>query len=78
MREKDRLMCFDITRLDSTCYRDSSRCCLRFAVIFASLLLSLIIQSNSPVGIAVLVVAAILLDIEVSANLVLSQRSIFR
>lgn len=50
---------------------------IALAVVFASLLLPLMIQNNSPVGIAVLVVAAILLDMGVSANLVLSQRSIF-
>ncbi|MDN9009039.1 MFS transporter [Brevibacillus laterosporus] len=50
---------------------------IALVVVFVSLLLPLIIQSSSPVGIAVLVVAAILLDMGVSANLVLSQRSIF-
>ncbi|OAJ72516.1 MFS transporter [Brevibacillus sp. SKDU10] len=50
---------------------------IALVVVFVSLLLPLIIQSSSPVGIAVLVFAAILLDMGVSANLVLSQRSIF-
>lgn len=50
---------------------------IALAVVIASLLLPLMIQSSSPVGIAVLVVAAILLDMGVSANLVLSQRLIF-
>ncbi|MEI4804430.1 MFS transporter [Bacillus sp. FJAT-51639] len=50
---------------------------IALAVVIASLLLPLMIRSNSPVGIAVLVVAAILLDMGVSANLVLSQRLIF-
>ncbi|ENQ3106301.1 Predicted arabinose efflux permease, MFS family [Bacillus sp. 491mf] len=50
---------------------------IALAVIIASLLLPLMIRSSSPVGIAVLVVAAILLDMGVSANLVLSQRLIF-
>ncbi|HDR8043622.1 TPA: MFS transporter, partial [Bacillus cereus] len=45
--------------------------------VIISLLLPLIIQSSSPIGIAVLVIAAILLDMGVSANLVLSQRLIF-
>ncbi|NIK69034.1 MFS transporter [Paenibacillus sp. BK720] len=42
-----------------------------------SVLLPLLIQTDSPLGVAVLVIAAILLDAGVSANLVLSQRSIF-
>ncbi|MGF9964423.1 MFS transporter [Bacillus rhizoplanae] len=50
---------------------------MALAVVIVSLLLPLMIQSSSPVGIAVLVVAAILLDMGVSANLVLSQRLIF-
>lgn len=50
---------------------------IALAVVITSLLLPLMIRSNSPVGIAVLVVAAILLDMGVSANLVLSQRLIF-
>ncbi|MCP1123328.1 MFS transporter [Bacillus sp. AFS018417] len=50
---------------------------IALAVVIVSLLLPLMIQSSSPVGIAVLVVAAILLDMGVSANLVLSQRLIF-
>ncbi|MBT2635019.1 MFS transporter [Bacillus sp. ISL-26] len=50
---------------------------IALGVVIISLLLPLVIQSSSPVGIAVLVVAAIMLDMGVSANLVLSQRSIF-
>ncbi|CCF16807.1 major Facilitator Superfamily protein [Brevibacillus laterosporus GI-9] len=50
---------------------------IALAVVLVSLLLPLMIRSSSPVGIAVLVVTAILLDMGVSANLVLSQRSIF-
>ncbi|MCM3156716.1 MFS transporter [Bacillus subtilis] len=50
---------------------------IALGVVVVSLLLPLMIQSSSPVGITVLVVAAILLDMGVSANLVLSQRAIF-
>ncbi|MEK5500048.1 MFS transporter [Bacillus sp. FSL M8-0168] len=50
---------------------------IALSVVIVSLLLPLIIQSSSAVGIAVLVIAAILLDMGVSANLVLSQRAIF-
>ncbi|PFM97247.1 MFS transporter [Bacillus cereus] len=50
---------------------------IALTVVIISLLLPLIIQSSSPFGIAVLVIAAILLDMGVSANLVLSQRLIF-
>lgn len=50
---------------------------IALAIVIISLLLPLIIRSSSPVGIAVLVIAAILLDMGVSANLVLSQRLIF-
>ncbi|MGG2064999.1 MFS transporter [Bacillus sp. S14(2024)] len=50
---------------------------IALAVVIISLLLPLMIRSSSPVGIAVLVFAAILLDMGVSANLVLSQRLIF-
>lgn len=50
---------------------------IALSVVIVSLLLPLIIQSSSPVGIEVLVIAAILLDMGVSANLVLSQRTIF-
>ncbi|MGN4753192.1 MFS transporter [Bacillus cereus group sp. MYBK220-1] len=50
---------------------------IALTVAIISLLLPLIIQSSSPIGIAVLVIAAILLDMGVSANLVLSQRLIF-
>ncbi|ACS98889.1 major facilitator superfamily MFS_1 [Paenibacillus sp. JDR-2] len=45
--------------------------------VIVSVLLPLLIQTSSPVGVVVLVIAAILLDAGVSANLVLSQRSIF-
>ncbi|MFF2794166.1 MFS transporter [Lysinibacillus xylanilyticus] len=47
-----------------------------FTVVI-SLLLPLIIQTSSPIGIAVLVVSSLLLDAGVSANLVLSQRELF-
>ncbi|MEC1274481.1 MFS transporter [Bacillus subtilis] len=50
---------------------------IALVVVVVSLLLPLMIQSSSPVGITVLVAAAILLDMGVSANLVLSQRAIF-
>ncbi|MDA2068399.1 MFS transporter [Bacillus cereus] len=50
---------------------------IALTVVIISLLLPLIIQSSSPIGIAILVIAAILLDMGVSANLVLSQRLIF-
>ncbi|HEK9103818.1 TPA: MFS transporter, partial [Bacillus pseudomycoides] len=50
---------------------------IALAVVIISLLLPLFIQSSTPFGIAVLVIAAILLDMGVSANLVLSQRLIF-
>lgn len=47
------------------------------ATVIVSALLPLLIRSSSPVGVAVLVVSAILLDAGVSANLVLGQRAIF-
>lgn len=50
---------------------------IALTIVIISLLLPLFIQSSSPFGIAVLVIAAILLDMGVSANLVLSQRLIF-
>jgi len=50
---------------------------IALTVAIISLLLPLFFQSSSPFGIAVLVIAAILLDMGVSANLVLSQRLIF-
>ncbi|TWG60947.1 MFS transporter [Bacillus subtilis] len=50
---------------------------IALGVVVVSLLLPLMIQSSSPVGITVLVASAILLDMGVSANLVLSQRAIF-
>ncbi|WP_208607674.1 MFS transporter [Paenibacillus pectinilyticus] len=45
--------------------------------VIVSVLLCLIFQTSSTLGIAVLVLAAILLDAGVSANLVLGQRAIF-
>ena len=50
---------------------------IALTVVIISLILPLFIQSSSSFGIAVLVIAAILLDMGVSANLVLSQRLIF-
>ncbi|CAM4467711.1 putative MFS family arabinose efflux permease [Paenibacillus endophyticus] len=50
---------------------------IALGMVIVSVLLLLVIQSNSPVGITVLVVSAILLDAGVSANLVLGQRAIF-
>ncbi|HDR7694986.1 MFS transporter [Bacillus sp. CH_48] len=50
---------------------------IALTVVIISLILPLFIQSSSPFGIAVLVIAAILLDMGVSAKLVLSQRLIF-
>ncbi|MEF7638448.1 MFS transporter [Bacillus thuringiensis] len=50
---------------------------IALTVVIISLILPLFIQSSSLFGIAVLVIAAILLDMGVSANLVLSQRLIF-
>jgi Arabinose efflux permease len=55
--------------------RPATAIALTTAII--ALLLPLLIQTSSPVGIVILVVAAILLDAGVSANLVLSQRAIF-
>ncbi|KPV57815.1 MFS transporter [Paenibacillus sp. A3] len=50
---------------------------IALATVIISVLLPLLIQTGSPVGIAVLVISAILLDAGVSANLVLGQRAIF-
>jgi len=50
---------------------------IALATVVISVLLPLMIRSSSPIGIAVLVVAAILLDAGVSANLVLGQRALF-
>ncbi len=45
--------------------------------VVISLLLPIIIHTNSPIGIAILVISSLLLDAGVSANLVLSQRVLF-
>lgn len=45
--------------------------------VIISILLPLIVQTSSPIGIAVLVVSSLLLDAGVSANLVLGQRALF-
>lgn len=45
--------------------------------VIVSVLLPLMIHTGSPIGVAVLVISAILLDAGVSANLVLGQRAIF-
>lgn len=45
--------------------------------VVISLLLPLIVQTSSPIGIAVLVISSLLLDAGVSANLVLGQRALF-
>ncbi|MGF9913530.1 MFS transporter [Paenibacillus ehimensis] len=50
---------------------------IALAAVTISVLLPLMIQTGSPVGITVLVISAILLDAGVSANLVLGQRAIF-
>lgn len=50
---------------------------IALGTVIVSVLLPLMIQTSSSVGVAVLVVSAILLDAGVSANLVLSQREIF-
>lgn len=50
---------------------------LALAIVIISILLPLMIQGGSKVGVATLVIAAILLDMGVSANLVLGQRAIF-
>ncbi|KZE84226.1 MFS transporter [Paenibacillus elgii] len=50
---------------------------IALATVVISVLLPLMIQTGSPIGIAVLVISAILLDAGVSANLVFGQRAIF-
>ncbi|WP_010498141.1 MFS transporter [Paenibacillus elgii] len=50
---------------------------IALVTVVISVLLPLMIQTGSPVGIAVLVISAILLDAGVSANLVFGQRAIF-
>jgi predicted MFS family arabinose efflux permease len=50
---------------------------LALAIVIISVLLLLLIQANSTIALATLIVAAILLDMGVSANLVLGQRVIF-
>ncbi|BFH61942.1 MFS transporter [Paenibacillus azoreducens] len=50
---------------------------IALVTVFISVLLPLMIQTGSPIGITVLVVSAILLDAGVSANLVLGQRALF-
>lgn len=50
---------------------------IALVTVVISVLLPLIIRTGSPIGVAVLVVSAILLDAGVSANLVLGQRVLF-
>lgn len=50
---------------------------IALVTVIVSVLLPLMIHTGSPIGVAVLVVSAILLDAGVSANLVLGQRAIF-
>lgn len=50
---------------------------IALVTVVISVLLPLMIRTGSPIGIAVLVVSAILLDAGVSANLVLGQRALF-
>jgi len=50
---------------------------LALAIVIISILLPLMIQGGSTYAVATLVIAAILLDMGVSANLVLGQRAIF-
>ncbi|MFF2157283.1 MFS transporter [Paenibacillus chitinolyticus] len=50
---------------------------IALAAVAISMLLPLIIRTGSSVGVAVLVVSAVLLDAGVSANLVLGQRALF-
>lgn len=50
---------------------------IALVTVVISVLLPLMIRTGSPIGVAVLVVSAILLDAGVSANLVLGQRAIF-
>ncbi|MFD7522331.1 MFS transporter [Paenibacillus chitinolyticus] len=50
---------------------------IALAAVAISMLLPLVIRTGSSVGVAVLVVSAVLLDAGVSANLVLGQRALF-
>lgn len=50
---------------------------IALVTVIISVLLPLLIRTGSPIGVAVLVISAILLDAGVSANLVLGQRAIF-
>jgi len=50
---------------------------IALVTVIISVLLPLMIHTGSPIGVAVLVISAILLDAGVSANLVLGQRAIF-
>lgn len=50
---------------------------IALVTVVLSVLLPLVVRTGSPVGVAVLVAAAILLDAGVSANLVLGQRALF-
>ena len=50
---------------------------IALVTVVISILLPLIIRTSSVIGVAVLVIAAILLDAGVSANLVLGQRALF-
>lgn len=50
---------------------------IALATVVISMLLPLMIRTGSSIGVAVLVVSAILLDAGVSANLVLGQRALF-
>lgn len=50
---------------------------IALVTVVLSVLLPLVVRTGSPVGVAVLVAAAILLDAGVSANLVLGQRGLF-
>lgn len=50
---------------------------IALVTVVISILLPLIIRTSSAIGVAVLVIAAILLDAGVSANLVLGQRALF-
>lgn len=50
---------------------------IAFLTVIVSMLLPLLIQTSSPAGVVILVIAAVLLDAGVSANLVFSQRAIF-
>ncbi len=50
---------------------------IALATVAISMVLPFILRSGSPLGVAILVVSAILLDAGVSANLVLGQRALF-